>query len=162
MNESFDYSQIPLRDIYMPAEIGWWPPAPGWWLLALLLLGAAGVAAWRYARGYQRRAALSMLERMHDEISQGEAVAERLAVVSAVVRRFAMVVAASPRGIAGLVGDRWLTWLDSQWEQTDFTNGAGRALARAPYAPPGAFSNEDALALTRVCIDWVRAQKGGA
>jgi len=82
--------------------------------------------------------------------------------VSSVVRRFAMAVAARPRAIAGLVGERWLTWLDSQWESSGFTNGPGRALARAPYAPPAAFSNDDAAALTRVCIDWVRAQKGGA
>ena len=73
-----------------------------------------------------------------------------------------MAVAANPRGMAGLVGERWLTWLDSQWEESQFTNGAGRALARAPYARPATFSDQDAIALTRVCIDWVRAQKGGA
>jgi len=162
VNETFDYSQIPLRDIHLPAAVGWWPPAPGWWLLAAALLGACGWFAWRYARGYRKRAALRVLERICAELQAGEAVAERLPVVSSIVRRFAMVVASSPRAIAGLVGERWLTWLDSQWEQAQFTNGPGRALARAPYAPPATFSNDDAVALTRVCIDWVRAQKGGA
>lgn len=162
MNETFDYSQIPLRDIHLPADVSWWPPAPGWWLLATLIVAALVVAAWRYARGYRRRAALRTLERIYLDLQAGEPVARCLPVVSSVVRRFAMAIAASPRGIAGLVGERWLTWLDSQWEQSSFTNGPGRALARAPYAPPSAFSNEDALALTQVCIDWVRAQKGGA
>jgi len=162
MNESFDYSQIPLRDIHMPGAIAWWPPAPGWWILVALLAGVCALAAWRYARGYRRRAALRTLERIYSDLQAGEPVAACLPVVSSVVRRFAMVVAASPRGIAGLVGERWLTWLDSQWERTQFTNGPGRALARAPYAPPATFSSEDALALTRVCIDWVRAQKDGA
>jgi len=24
----------PLRPLHLPDQIGWWPPAPGWWLLA--------------------------------------------------------------------------------------------------------------------------------
>ena len=159
MNETIDYSQIPLRDIHLPAEVAAWPPAPGWWVLAVALLIGAGWALWRYAQGYRRRAALRTLEKVRANLEDGCPADECLPVVSSVVRRFAMTVAASPRGMAGLVGDRWLTWLDSQWDQHQFLNGPGHALARAPYAPPNTFSNEDAVALTRVCIDWVRAQK---
>ncbi|SDZ78922.1 DUF4381 domain-containing protein [Microbulbifer marinus] len=44
-----------LRDIHEPAPISWWPPAPGWWLLALLLLAcAAGVYLWLRHKRQQR------------------------------------------------------------------------------------------------------------
>jgi hypothetical protein len=162
MNETIDYSQLPLRDIHLPAEIGAWPPAPGWWIIAAVVLGWAGWALWRYLQGFRRRVALRTLERVCADLEAGHPAEECLPIVSSVIRRFAMAVAVSPRAIAGLVGDRWLSWLDSQWEQHQFTNGPGQALARAPYAPPAAFSNADAVALTRVCIEWVRAQKGRA
>jgi len=159
MNETIDYSQIPLRDIHLPAEVSAWPPAPGWWILAGLLLAGAIWGLWRYAQGYRQRAALRVLEKVCVDLNAGSSADECLPVVSSVMRRFAMTVAASPRGVAGLVGERWLSWLDSQWEQHQFIAGPGEALARAPYAPPNSFSQEDAVALTRVCIDWVRAQK---
>ena len=36
MNPQDPLSQ--LKDIHLPATGGFWPPAPGWWLLALILL----------------------------------------------------------------------------------------------------------------------------
>ncbi|MEP6880575.1 MAG: DUF4381 domain-containing protein, partial [Dokdonella sp.] len=34
-----------LRDIHLPADPSWWPPAPGWWILAAILLGVTIWAA---------------------------------------------------------------------------------------------------------------------
>lgn len=41
-----------LADIHVPGAISFWPPAPGWWLLALLLLALAG---WLVFKGLQAR-----------------------------------------------------------------------------------------------------------
>ncbi len=36
-----------LRDVHLPEPIGWWPPAPGWWLVAVLaLLGVVVLVYW--------------------------------------------------------------------------------------------------------------------
>lgn len=58
-----------LKDIHLPASQGWWPPAPGWWLLGLaaLIALAAAVALWRRRRKRtlwrrEARKALAVLE----------------------------------------------------------------------------------------------------
>ena len=30
---------LPLRDLHLPEAIGWWPLAPGWWVLLAMLVG---------------------------------------------------------------------------------------------------------------------------
>ncbi|QSP94363.1 DUF4381 domain-containing protein [Marinobacter salinisoli] len=35
-----------LRDIHLPATGGFWPPAPGWWALAMILLVAVITLVW--------------------------------------------------------------------------------------------------------------------
>ena len=32
-----DPTQIPLRDLHLPDAIGWWPLAPGWWIVIAVL-----------------------------------------------------------------------------------------------------------------------------
>ena len=43
-----DPKQIPLRDLHLPEVVGWWPLAPGWWVLLAMLVIACGflVRAW--------------------------------------------------------------------------------------------------------------------
>ena len=47
-----DPATLPLRDIHLPLPVDGWPPAPGWWLVALVVasLVAAGVVRWRRDR----------------------------------------------------------------------------------------------------------------
>ena len=43
-----------LRDIHLPQAVHWWPPAPGWWIVAALLL-ALTIWLGRYLRARYRR-----------------------------------------------------------------------------------------------------------
>ena len=55
-----------LRDIHLPEPVSWWPPAPGWWLLAVLVLIALVAISVFFYKRYQhnsfRRQALQLLE----------------------------------------------------------------------------------------------------
>jgi len=171
-----DAAQLALRDIHLPGLVAWWPPAPGWWLLATLaILGLVAFALY-YRSGRHRRAALRVTAKVRAALEQGAEPVECLQRVSTTLRRFAMTTAdqqnvASLRAVggvaerpdsdevAGLIGQRWLRYLDSRWQRDEFTSGAGRLLLAAPYARPDTIDRVHALDLTNLCADWLKAQR---
>ncbi len=54
-------SELGLRDIHLPGDIPWWPPAPGSWLLGAALLGLIFIVLLRYRRLRRHRAACRSL-----------------------------------------------------------------------------------------------------
>ena len=131
---------IPLRDLHLPEMIGWWPVAPGWWLLFSLLLFGLGFIIWRalqkYQRNADRRRALSQLrllqaeyDRSRDAVSLGVGISELL--------RRAMLAYAPRDEVAGLTGTNWLEWLDQGLGSKAFTEGPGRNIESLPYRNPG-------------------------
>lgn len=164
MNQTIDYTQLPLRDIHLPGAIGWWPPALGWWLVAALLLAGVALYAIHYYRGRHKRAALRALTRVRAALEQGAEPVACLQYVSTTLRRFAMTSSAAVRGgaapadVAGLIGERWLEFLDGRWNRTEFSAGLGRQLLAAPYARPDSIERAAALELTGLCTAWLTAQ----
>jgi hypothetical protein len=154
-----DFSQIPLRDIHLPGAIGAWPPAPGWWILAAVIIGAALFAFMRYRSHFRERVALKALRRTLARLGEGAEPAHCLQQISMIVRRFAMSTPERVDAVAGLTGERWLKYLDSRWERAEFTSGVGRALAVAPYVPPGRVRAGDVTVLGALSVDWVAAQR---
>jgi len=171
-----DAAQLALRDIHLPGLVAWWPPAPGWWLVAALALAALVAFALYYRSGRHRRAALRVVGKVRAALEQGAEPVECLQRVSTTLRRFAMttadqqsVASLRPVGgvaerpdsdeVAGLIGQRWLRYLDSRWQRDEFTGGAGRFLLAAPYARPNTIERQHALDLVALCADWLKAQR---
>lgn len=72
-----------LRDIHLPPDPSWWPLAPGWWAIAVLIVLAVCVVAWMSwrRRRWRRRidavmADIEALEQCH--AGQPEALAAAL------------------------------------------------------------------------------------
>ncbi|MCF7979692.1 MAG: DUF4381 domain-containing protein [Chromatiaceae bacterium] len=151
-------SSLNLRDIHLPAEPGFWPPAPGWWLLFTLLLGVAlwlGRLGWgQYRRLRRRQRILAEFDRLQRAGLQGPAL---IAALSALLKRVAL--SRYPRTeVAALTGADWLAFLDRSGGNGRFATGPGRALADGAYAPaaPGDDQGLDRQALLTVVRDWLR------
>ena len=158
MNPSFDLSQLGLRDIHLPAELGWWPLAFGWWLLGAVLVTLIVIVSVRHFRLRRHRAAHRSLQSAIDAIESGADPSACALNASTTLRRFAMTMARDSAEVAGLVGDRWLSYLDSRWDRSAFGDGGGRLLAASPYRASGELAAEESLELCRLCAAWVKAQ----
>lgn len=141
-----------LRDIQPPPPSGLWPLAPGWWILAALVLVTLTVVAvlgWRrHRRRAPKRAALARLARHTVPEHPGPdwfASLNRLLKEAAIARH----PGDQP---AGLSGKQWSGFLartsgdpDRPWQQ----------LVNASYRPQSELSPAEALQLADY---WIRRQ----
>jgi hypothetical protein len=146
-----DLSQ--LRDIHVPAPVSWWPPAPGWWALLVVLLIAIGLGYMLYRRRRRnlwRGGALAELARLRDAAPE-----RQLREVSVLLRRVA--ISRFPRhDVAALTGEAWLAFLDrTLGDGAAFQSGVGRVLLSAPYINT-AEVEVDAAALLILCERWIK------
>ncbi len=148
---------LQLRDIHLPAEPGFWPPAPGWWILAALLLA---LLAWtgrvllrRYRLQRQRQRILAMLGELEQEPANN-ITPERIAQISSLLRRLALMRYPHQR-VAALTGSEWLRFLDESGGDGRFCHGPGQVLANGPYQPALA-DDLDTHALSDLLRGWIK------
>lgn len=151
-----------LRPLHAAPPPALWPPAPGWWLLAVLLLAlfaAAAFRGWRYYRRQRfRRHVFAELERITNEYSD-ESAPEFLANMGILLRRIALR-RYPPEQVAALTGGDWLQFLDRTGGGGSFSNGIGRLLDSGPYSPDvGAVPVTELAALVR---RWARQNLGSS
>ncbi len=126
-----------LRDIHLPPPISWWPPAPGWWILAIFL---CLLIAFLIYHGYQRynfarakKQALKLLRDYQQQYARDHDGAIASASISELLRRVALVY--YPRAqVASLHGEAWLSFLNQTSSQLDF-NEVKELLLDAPFMP---------------------------
>ncbi|MFM7273985.1 MAG: DUF4381 domain-containing protein [Gammaproteobacteria bacterium] len=148
-----------LRPLHLPEPVGWWPPAPGWWLLALLVLALAllVVRALRQQRrrSRYRRAALAELAACARQAQTGGDALAFAASASGILRRAALQRYPRAR-VAALCGDAWLGFLEQSGGITGFRDGAGRVLGDAVYRGD---ADVDIAALEALCRRWLKAHR---
>ena len=148
-----------LRDIHSPLPVGWWPLAPGWYLLAILLLAAVITVIFLFSRHYlngrARRQALRLLatyQQMHQQNANSQLSAAR---ISELLKRVALVY--FPRTtVASLQGDAWIMFLNDTSKGLDF-KGVRTELLDVPYQP---MLNCDLNLLFNLARAWINQRRG--
>lgn len=119
-----------LAPDHIPAPAGWWPPAPGWWIvLALCIAVILILLIWlRNPHRRLRRLALRELARIEQQRTDPQQVATE---IQNVLRRYALSRFGRP-GTARLSGTNWLDFLVTEGAQA-LAGDAGTTLLAASY-----------------------------
>ncbi len=148
----------PLRAIHLPDPIGWWPLAPGWYLLAFcLMMGLVALLMWLhrcYSNGQAKREALRLLSAYQQQYRPHINTQLTSARLSELLKRVAL--AYYPRTkVAGLRGDEWIAFLDETSINMDFSL-VRIALLELPYH---ATKEHDLNVLFSMARTWIK-QRG--
>ncbi|WP_020413117.1 DUF4381 domain-containing protein [Microbulbifer sp. VTAC004] len=142
-----------LYDIQEPTPISWWPPAPGWWILAaILLLSVLGITL---LVSYQRKKAARNRYRI-EAIKLLEAVDNTQATATAEINEILKRVAVTTFGrshCGNLTGDQWLSFLEKSAAHK-CPPDARQALLEQLYR--GVSDPRNNQALREYAITWVK------
>jgi Domain of unknown function (DUF4381) len=151
---------VELQDIHLPAEIGLWPPAWGWWLLLLVVIVSVASLVFFIKRHKSRNAyralAIAELNTSFKQYSD-EQNSEYLQALSVILRRTALS-GFGHQFNASLKGHDFLQWLDEQCAKTNsqFSKGVGTALLIGPYQKNPEF---DRMALHQLSFLWIKEHR---
>lgn len=148
-----------LQDIHLPEAIGWWPLAPGWYVLAALLLvlvmGGCFFFVRSYLNGRARRQALLMLTTYQQQYQQEMNNELTAARISELLKRVALVY--YPRAeVASLTGNAWVQFLNSTAKGVNF-NIVRQDLLETPYQ---SMKDCDLQPLFNMARIWIEQRRG--
>ncbi|MEM1111182.1 MAG: DUF4381 domain-containing protein [Pseudomonadota bacterium] len=135
----------PLRE---PVGIAWWPPAPGWWVLLLLVCAATAFLTWQQ---WQRWQAKAYLRHAAKRLASFDKMGPRYhAEVNALLKAVALR-SYGPEQVAALNGEAWLAFLDRSGSQA-----FPPSFATAPYHSQTAMDRE---ALHSAASQWLKSHR---
>jgi len=154
-----------LHDVVTPGPVSWAPQTPAWYVLGgfgLLILAWQARRWWRrHQANRYRKAALAELRAVASSLADPSRRVAALRSVPALLKRSAL--AAYPRQtVASLAGEEWLRFLDDSYGGNGFSQGPGRLLLQAAYAPATelqTLSESERRELIDLAREWVRRHR---
>ena len=144
-----------LRDIHSAPAVPWWPPAPGWWVVALLLLAVLFWFGRQMAKRYHARQTRKQMLDWIDFLNvMVDPKGEPQAYISTLNRILKLVAlkAFPEENCAAMSGTVWVDFLRSKAKKgrpADFLD----ALASGPFDPNPTF---DSMAICAFTSAWIK------
>ena len=144
-----------LRDIHAAPVVPWWPPAPGWWVLALMLLVLLfwlGRRLLARIRVHQRRKQmLGWVDHLNANIDPQRDPQGYLSTLNRIFKLVALR-AFPEQHCAALAGQDWADFLIANMKDSRSVESLN-VLASGPYNPAPQFDADTMSELTRF---WIR------
>ena len=150
---------VNLKDIHLPPPVSFWPPAPGWWILAVLLISSLFICSvWFYRQHKKRKPKIEALRILRDlqilYLNSQDEVAS-LRSLSNLLRRTALTFH-DKDAVASLQGSSWLEFLDKTGKTKEFSQGAGKVLGNEVFQQK---VNPDMNALFPLVKKWISSSR---
>ena len=146
-----------LRDIHLPQPGGFWPPAPGWWLLLAIII-ALGILAFLLVRRKLRKnrwlkTALAELDRLEQTATSDS---EWFGALNALLKQSARI-RYPERLPESLSGEPWVHFLlETSPKDRIASRPVVEAMVNSSWQPKAECKTGDAVAFARV---WLGGQK---
>lgn len=153
-------ADIGLEDIITPAGVSYWPPAPGWWLLALAVaaitaLGICGMRRYRRQWGY-RNQGLRLLRQCYRQWQQHHNDDRACRELLSILKRVAITACPQEQTIANRHGKAWLDFLNAQTKTPVFGSNEANAIIVDQYKKD---PDINITALYQGCQRWIRQHR---
>jgi len=150
--------ELPIRDIHLPETIGWFPPAIGWWILAIVIPICTFFLIVIIKR-LRQKTAVKLARKLIKQLEHDDKLSDiqKVCELSGLLRRVAVSTSQKNDDVAGLTGRAWLDYLDQPLKEAGFKHGVGRCLIEAPYQQTLS-PDVDLKALFQLAQSWLNAQ----
>jgi hypothetical protein len=147
-----------LKDIHLPETVDWWPLAPGWYgLLLIIIIATIGLIHFFYKRhvnALPKKQALALLRTYVEHYEREHNTQITSSRISQLLRRVALVY--YPRTqVASIHGEAWIEFLNQTAKNVDF-RPVQSLLLESP------FKTSEAIALQPLISQaesWIKQRK---
>lgn len=149
---------LELRDIHLPDPVSWWPLAPGWWILILLIVILIAFSIIFIPKLIKKlkhqpasQLALTEFKKIQQQYQSQKNSQLLVQSLSVLLRRVCMTYH-SRQSSAGLTGQAWINMLNNINPQHSFSTELINILLTAPYKKQTEFN---AQPLLKQCEAWI-------